>query len=172
MTLSRQQMALLIATMSYYHYHANHTLSDAWESWAGSSWLAETISCRWYRSKGALSSCIHTYACTWNVLHQLLSILLHICLRSVCPISTCSNEPLRHQMTHLLNCWFLQFCKQSWVDCAHTPPLLTWSIASPNPAHLPSPVESHCGGPVVCPPGHAEWCVCLLLEQVVCLTGT
>ena len=24
----------------------------------------------------------------------------------------------------------------------------------------------------MCPPGHAEWGVCLLLEQVVCLTGT
>ena len=43
------------------------------------------------------------------------------------------------------------------------------NVSMPSP---PSPVESHCGGPVVCPPGHAEWGVCLLLEQVVCLTGT
>ena len=54
---------------------------------------------------------------------------------------------------------------------------LTWPIASPSPAHLPCPplpppVESHCGGPVVCAPGHAEWGVCLLLEQVVGLTDT
>ena len=36
----------------------------------------------------------------------------------------------------------------------------------------PPPVESHCGGPVVCAPGHAEWGVCLLLEQVAGLTDT
>ena len=69
-------------------------------------------------------------------------------------------------------------CCVVFVDVCFTcinVPMFNVSITSPSPTPplpVPFPVEPHCGGPAVCPPGHVEWSVCILLEQVVCLHST